>query len=428
MRYASGILILVLCAGFQAFAQDPLPLDESDLKVVNSQKGFKRGIAVLPLPILSYSSDLGFQLGGYVDMYDYGSEPSIFPNYFHHFHLEIAHYTKGQNFVHGEYESSFLIPGVHFITSFTWQDDPLYQFYGFNGSVNQYNPALDRNDGIAYYCYKRRMLRFLASFQGSLGGNWGWMAALNARHYKSGDIDMAAYDSMNTLFRSYTEAGIIHQDELSGALVEFLGGVKYDTRDFEPDPTRGFWAELYLNGSPDFFGTGYPYLKASVHWRHYITPGPDWFTFAYHLAYQTTVLGNPPFYVQQSISTIQVRQACADGLGGINTLRGILGNKLIGDAYAWSNWELRFRILQFRLADTDFSIALNPFLDAGMITRPYRLEDASYKSLACKPHASAGSGIKIGVDSNFVLSAEFGLPFDREDGRYGIYFGLNYIF
>lgn len=429
VRRLTCIISLILCTGILAGAQDPLPLQESDLKFVDSQKGFKQGLYVIPLPVLSYSSDLGLQYGAYVDMYDYGREPSIFPRYFHHFHVEASHYTKGQTFVYGEYESEFLIPGVRFITSLTWQNDPLYQFYGFNGSVTPYDRTLDRREGVAYYCYRRDMLRFLASFQGRLGRNWGWMAALNMRRIRSGDLDFDAYDSSNTLFHKYTGEGLIHEDELSGALCEFLGGVKYDTRDFEPDPSSGVWGELYLNGSPDLFSTGYPYLKAALRWRHYITPGPTWLTLAYHLGYQTTLLGNPPFYVEQNISTIQVRQGCAEGLGGINTLRGVLGNRLVGDAYAWANFEIRLRILQFNLAGIDFAVSLNPFFDTGMIVKPFRLADSQeLLRLARILHCSAGTGLKLGMDSNFMMSVEWGMPFRSDDGRSSLYFALNYIF
>lgn len=429
MRRLWGIITLILCTGFAAGAQDQLPLQESDIQTVKNQKGFKQGLYVIPLPILGYSSDLGFQFGGYVDLYSYGRETSIFPKFYHHFHVEASHYTKGQTFVYGEYESDFLIPGVRFISSISWQTDPLYQFYGFNGSVNQYDPGLDRRNGVAYYCYKRDMLRFLSSFQGSIGRNWGWMAALNIRRIRSADLDFGNYDSSNTLFRKYTDAGIIHPDEMSGTLAEILGGVKYDTRDFEPDPKSGVWAELYLNGSPDIFGTGYPYLKAALRWRHYLTPGPAWLTLAYHLGYQTTLLGNPPFYVEQNISTIQIRQGCADGLGGINTLRGVLGNRLVGDAYAWANFEFRFRIVQFSVAGIDFAVVMNPFLDAGMIVKPFRLaNDAEQLRLARLPHASAGTGVKLGMDSNFLLSFEWGMPFRQDDGHSSIYCALNYIF
>ena len=429
MRRFWSIILLILYTGIAAGAQDPLPLQESDLKFVRSQNGFKQGLYVIPLPILGYSSDLGFQYGGYVDLYDYGREPSIFPKFFHHLHAEASHYTKGETFIHGGYDSDFLIPGVRFIASVTWQNDPLYQFYGFNGSVTPYNPLLDRRDGIAYYCYRRDLLRFLTSFQGRIRGKWGWMAALNVQRIRSSNLDFKAYDSEKTLFHDYTESGLIHQDELSGWLGEFLGGIKYDSRDFEPDPSSGVWAELYLNGSPDFFSTGYPYLKAAMHWRHYFTPGPTRLTFAYHLAYQTTLAGNPPFYMQQNISTIQIRQGCAEGLGGINTLRGVLGNRLVGDAYAWGNFEIRLRIIQFSIAGIDFAVAMNPFLDAGMIVKPYRLgNDAEQLRLAMLPHASAGTGFKIGMDSNFMMSAEWGMPFRKDDGRSSVYFALNYIF
>ena len=417
-------------------AQEPLPLTEEDYSQLSARKGLRQGISILPFPIMSYSQDLGFQFGAFAELYDYGTQPSIYPDFFHYFHLEASHYTKGQTFLHGEYDSSFVIPGVRMILSASWQYDPLYQFYGFNG-VSRYDPALDRTDGNAFYCYQRSMIRGMASFQGGIYGDFKWLGTLTYRYLSSGDFDFGGYDNTNTLFRQYRQAGIIKDDELKGSMLEILGGIRYDSRDFEKDPRKGIWAEFFLNGSPDFFGTGYPYLKAALRWRHYITPGPRWFTLAYHLGYQTTLAGNVPFYVEQNISTIQIRQTCAEGLGGINTLRGVLGNRLVGDGYAWGNLELRFRVLELELLGLNLSFGLNPFYDLGVITKPFRpAETAAMLSISGDEllsrtrqlHQSAGIGFNFGLEANTMLSVEWARAFNNDDGRSSIYFAMNYVF
>ncbi len=45
-----------------------------------------------------------------------------------------------------------------------------------------------------------------------------------------------------------------------------------------------------------------------------------------------------------------------------------------------------------------------------------------------KPHSSAGAGIKIAMNENFIISADFGKAFNAQDGGTGFYIGLNYIF
>jgi hypothetical protein len=44
-------------------------------------------------------------------------------------------------------------------------------------------------------------------------------------------------------------------------------------------------------------------------------------------------------------------------------------------------------------------------------------------------HHSAGLGLKIAMNENFVLSADFGKAFNKQDGAgLGTYIGLNYLF
>ena len=45
-----------------------------------------------------------------------------------------------------------------------------------------------------------------------------------------------------------------------------------------------------------------------------------------------------------------------------------------------------------------------------------------------KFHSAAGIGLKIGWNENFIISADYGKAFNKQDGNSGMYIGLNYLF
>lgn len=426
MRYIRIIVAsLILCLGATALRAQDQPDD--------TPEGWK----ALPLPILSFNSDLGFQFGATTDIYNYGREPSLYPDYLHKFHVEASHYTKGQTLAHIEYDSEHLIEGIRVSASATAQIDPLYNFYGFNGNVTTYDRGIDRQDGKAFYNYKRSLFRFQSNFQGRVRPDLYWIGGLSFSYYLNEDLNFEGYDPDNTLYHFYHTNGVIRDNEKKGGFFEFKGGLSYDTRDFEPSPTSGMWGEVYFVGAPDILRTGYSYLKLCAHFRQYFTPGPDWITLAYHLAYQGTIAGEAPFYMQQNIYSLLFKQAYCEGLGGLNTLRGLLAGRLVGNDYAWANFEVRCRVISGLLLGREWYIAANPFFDMGLITRPYRVKEqaaayacseAEISRLACSLHASAGLGLKFGFDRNYIMSIEGGKSFNENDGPFSIAIAINYIF
>ena len=394
-----------------------------------------------PLPAVGFNTDLGFQMGALCDIYYYG-DGSVYPDYFHKFNVEASYYTKGSGLLHLFYDSKHLIPNVRVTAAATYMANRKYAFYGFNGAAAPYFPDLDSNaaDGIAFYSVRRDYLRILADFQGSLGGAWGWAAGLAFKDYRVEDIDLKQYDPAETLYRRYIAAGVIGEDEKNGGKhLELKAGVVYDSRDLEAAPNRGIWSELCLIGAPDLFRGGkYGYLKLSAHFRHYVPVRRDRIVFAYHLAYQGTLAGEAPFYVQQDISRLYLRQINSEGLGGINTIRGTLYNRMVGDGYAWANLELRCKLLSFDLIGQHWYLAANPFFDLGCVVQPYRLDRMMQADDAVLPeiysghgerlHTSAGLGIKLAMNENFIVSAEGAVPLSRQDGIFGMNIGLGYIF
>lgn len=113
----------------------------------------------------------------------------------------------------------------------------------------------------------------------------------------------------------------------------------------------------------------------------------------------------------------------------------MLYNRIVGNGYLWGNFELRWRIFDFRLFGQEWYFAANPFFDAGAVVQPYRLEEmkasgdaAIYSGEPDGAHLSAGLGVKAVMNSNFIVSVEWGMPFDRRDGSGSLNIGLNYIF
>ena len=390
----------------------------------------KRGWSIGPLPAIGYNSDLGFQYGALADIFWFG-DGSTFPKYIHKFNVEVSQYTKGTGVYHLFYDSEYLLKGVSTTVDVSYITDKMMDFTGFNGYSSFYSNEF-ATENPSFFKMDRRLFRSTIDLQGSLGGNWKWAAGAGLYSYRVGEVRLEKYEGEDNLYTRYLNSGIISQDEARGGVhLEIKSGVVHDTRDNESDPSKGFWTESILFGSP--FGKSY--LKMSFVHRGYIPVYKTRLTFAYRLAAQANLAGEAPFYMQQNISTLYFRQITSEGLGGINTLRGVIRNRVVGKGLAWANFELRYRFLDFRFLKQDWYLALNPFLDAGMVIQPYKLDKMRYSNDPYiwsftdeKLHLSAGAGIKAVMNKNFIVSFEWGKPFDKRDGKNGMNIGLNYIF
>ena len=250
------------------------------------------------------------------------------------------------------------------------------------------------------------------------------------------------------------ELGIIDKDDEAkgGNALEINAGLVFDTRDMEAAPNKGIWAEAYLNGNV----LQHQYLKACMYFRHYIDipihiPAGDP-VFAYRLAWQQTLAGETPLYMIQNVPLLVQRNMISEGFGSSNTIRGIRENRILTEGFAWANTELRIKLVKFKLFNQYFYVAVNPFFDAGIITKPYRAaafekvavdgkvydpklaalgqETLIYDSSKVKDVImSAGAGLKIAMNQNFIVSAEFAKCLYKPlDAGLWIGIGINYQF
>ncbi|MBR5808209.1 MAG: hypothetical protein IKY24_06260 [Alistipes sp.] len=448
----------------------------------------KKGWNFAPFPSIGYNSDTGFQIGALCEIFDYG-DGSTYPGYRHKFNVDLSWTTKDQVKLHFFYDSKYLIPKVRLTFAATYILAQMYPFMGFNGSASPYYEHFasgkKQENRVAMYNIKRNMMRVMADFQGDITSNkFRWAAGISYWWYDIQDITLKkkgapAYDTTPndyltgqdvgyaSLWQLYKAAGLIKANEANGGHhLELKAGLVYDSREHEADPSRGIWAEVYAYGSPDILNgrgkNGYNYLKLAAHFRQYVPLWKDKIVFAYHLAYQGKLAGNAPYYTLQNINTLYLRQIISDGLGSINTVRGVPYNSVIGDGYAWANVEMRFKIVSFRFIKQNFYLATNPFFDMGACVQPYRLDEMKsvltnneftqaeknliYTGQKEKLHMSAGVGLKLAMNRNFILSAEVAVPLNttvytntnlnvpvdqlvtKKSYKPGVNIGLNYIF
>ena len=97
--------------------------------------------------------------------------------------------------------------------------------------------------------------------------------------------------------------------------------------------------------------------------------------FVYRVGYQSKLSGDVPFFYQSQVITSMLTGATNEGLGGSSTLRGVVRNRVIGDAFMMGNVELRWKPVYFTLFKQDCYLGLNAFYDFGMTTKKIKLPD-----------------------------------------------------
>lgn len=411
---------------------------------VKAETKVKKGFAFGALPAVSYDSDLGFQYGALVNLYLYG-DGSNYPKYNHSLYLEWSRYTKGTGINRIMYDSEKLIKGVRTTVDVTYLTDQMMDFYGFNGYQSILNVDSSK---LTRYLYKneRNMFRAKADFQGSFGkSKLGWVAGYTFYNFEINNVDIDKLDLTpidgGSLYQRYVASGLIPDDEKNGGSINYLKvGLKYDSRDQRACPMKGIWTEAVLQMAPGLINES-PHTKFALIHRQYFTLMKD-MSLAYRVDYQATVgSGHVPFYAQPLLITSFLTAASNQGMGGKNTIRGVLRNRVVGEDVAFGNFEFRYKFLRFEWLKQNFYIGTNLFFDTGIILKPIdisaavnSLSDAEKEKLylgdyqSGKLHSGAGAGLKIGWNENFVISADFGKAFNKQDGNTGFYIGLNYLF
>ena len=454
-------------------------LDSLNIKEAKKPKtGYNFGI----LPTISYNSDLGFQYGAAIELYNYG-DGALSPNYYERYKIEYSRFTRGSGINNFSYESTKLIPGHQIFFDINYLPDSQYDFLGANGYEAVYNHEWDNSKSKMFYKNNTNRLKIKADIINPLSNNWNWIAGLEYYWFDINPVDVSKYNDgrdendmvpsneiLPGLWDRYVKWGLIDSEQVKGG--SFLGlklGMMYDSRDNWANPNKGIWTEAILIPVPGFIGNiEQGHVKLNITHRQYFTVLKNRLTFAYRISYDGVIAGNQPYYAANIMYPIIQKGATYEGLGGRRSLRGVKRNRITGNGYVFGNAEFRLRLFNFDLFNQDFQIASNFFLDGGKVVQPIDIEnkknkiesekypftdkrwgqyaigwelddtatlvpnsdtEADYFNFGAeKMHYSYGIGLKLVMNNNFVISADWGKAFDPQDGLPGVYVGMDYNF
>ena len=445
---------------------------ETEKKDSNNVKtGWNFGI----LPSIAYDADLGFQFGALSNIYYYG-DGSQYPEYIHSFYVEAAYTTKRYGLFRFFYDSKYLIPDHRLTVDISYLPDAMCDFYGYNGYSTLYhmgwhNAKKDSSEYLsrAFYKYKRDLVRVAADIEGTITGALKWNAGLGVLGYMIDECDIAMLNgkrqptdikyldpSVQGLYELYRNWGIIKPDEANGGWHPYVrGGITFDSRDKRSNPSRGIYTDAFFTYSAAFGKqTEYNNLKFNFTFRHYVPIYKDRITLAYRIGTQNTIVGESPFYMNTYLNTLFIQRVIYEGLGGGNSLRGIMRNRILANGFAYANVELRTKIVTFDIGKQHFYIGLNPFFDLGVVTQPYKLDETEvrtaitanniangrtdkyedYFNLSKKetymPHSAAGVGLKVAMNENFILSVDWATALNKQDNgkMMNFYVKMGYLF
>ena len=493
-----AISILFVLPTFAAKKEKVQQVDSLGRKI---KTGWNFGV----LPSVAFDADLGFQGGALTNIYYYG-DGSQYPEYIHSIYAEAAYTTKNYGIFRVNYDSKYLIPKHRLTLDATYQPDAMCDFYGFNGYQSIYNQSLhkwnknpekmdvDTYQSRAFYKYKRNLFRFAADIEGTIWKNIKWNAGVGVLGYMIGecDIDMlngkhkyelgedgkptdskAMNPAIEGLYEKYVNWGLIKPAEAKGGWHPYVRlGLTYDSRDQRTCPTKGIYADAFFTYTAAFgeqatVDHNYNHLQFNFNFRHYVPVYRDRVTFAYRIGTQNNIAGQSPFYMNTYLNTLFIQRVMYEGLGGANSLRGIMRNRILANGFAYANVELRCKVAKFDIGRQHFYIGLAPFFDLGMITQPYELDEegikAAYnadtdplklpldnyflmktveddalntqhstlnKDKVYIPHMAAGLGLKAAMNENFVLSVDWAMALDKQDNAKwaNFYIKMGYLF
>lgn len=194
------------------------------------------------------------------------------------------------------------------------------------------------------------------------------------------------------------------------------GGLMYDTRDFEPDPSRGLFAEYALEVSAPAIGSEYTFTKqlAQVqHWRPLAERGALRSVLAQRWA--LGLLGGPRVALSESWDTWSAgAYGGIEAVGGGQTLRGYRAGRFTGPVMGFGSVELRNRVARTSVLGQAMTLELTPFIDVGRVWD--RLRDVG---LADWRH-SIGGGARLGWNQSTIIRADYAVS--REDRQLFVVF------
>jgi hypothetical protein len=194
-------------------------------------------------------------------------------------------------------------------------------------------------------------------------------------------------------------------------------GLMWDTRDLEPDPSRGMFVEYAQEISASWTGSEFDFTKHLVQGMFYQRVLPDYLgrtVFASRFALGYIRGGNIPF-----TEVLDLWGASEGGgipvLGGARALRGYREGRFAGMVTGLANLELRSRFYQTHFMGQHLAFSAVPFLDAGRVWDGFG--DIEFNNIKVNP----GVGLRLAWNQATILRMDYARS--AEDAQFFFVFG-----
>ena len=244
--------------------------------------------------------------------------------------------------------------------------------------------------------------------------------------FEAAQVNISAYDGSTKYQGAVERATRITQDYNAGKIVglgkNFIDivqvGAVWDTRDLEPDPSKGVFAEVTNELSLRPLGSKFNFNKTFGQVKVYKKILPSVFKkliFAgrYGMGYTA---GNAPFFEYQDQWS---SEGSIEGLGGPTTLRGYKQSRFLGRLMNFANLELRYRFTQFDLFKQHFALSAVPFFDIGGVWNGF----SDFNKFGNYRY-NEGLGLRIAWNVNTIIRLDY--AYSQEDAQF--FFNLAHAF
>lgn len=196
-------------------------------------------------------------------------------------------------------------------------------------------------------------------------------------------------------------------------------GIMWDTRDLEPDPSRGVFIEYAQEFSNTWTGSQFNFSKHLVQAIFYQRLFPQTFSrmvWASRFALGGIRGSHIPFteaFDQWGSS----EGAGHPTLGGDRTLRGYRESRFVASMAGWANTELRTRLFEVDILNQHLAFSIVPFYDVGRVWNDFGEFFSDWRRFRGAP----GLGARIAWNQATIL--RFDYSYSREDSQFFFVFG-----
>ena len=206
---------------------------------------------------------------------------------------------------------------------------------------------------------------------------------------------------------------LLHPDGEPGFASVLQAGLAIDTRDDEPNPTRGFFVDGSVRGSDPFVGSAFSFVGANLTARLYAPLVPSRSIVVAERIIIDGVLGDAPWRERVRFGGLVE----AAGIGGLDVGRGIRLARYPGRLRLSLQHELRAMPLVLDVWGNSLGLPVALFLDTG----------AAVDDFTAPPRLLVGGGISFRVvwNKTFVMRLDLALS-PEEPGRLSAYSAPNH--